>query len=196
MKRFEFRASLPKYFRLAAVGALVLTVLMVVIGFYRSRNNPEFRMKGFPTTLSKDVIAEINGYERRETEGNVVKYYIKADKAITFTDNHQELENVYLQVFGPEGNYDQITAAKAVYVPEEEKNFTAYFAGNVQIDTRDRLKVKTEQITYKKADETAAADEQIAFERESVKGRATTALVHIPQKLVELFKNVEIETFQ
>jgi hypothetical protein len=38
-------------------------------------------MKGFPTSLSKDIIAQVNGYERREMEGDRVKYYIKADKA-------------------------------------------------------------------------------------------------------------------
>ncbi|HEX2640740.1 MAG TPA: hypothetical protein VHL50_09220, partial [Pyrinomonadaceae bacterium] len=129
IKRFQTRARLPKYFRAAAVGVLVLTLLAIGIGFYRARNNTEFRMKGFPTSLSKDVVAEVNAYERREADGDVVRYYIKADKATTFSDSHQELHNVFLQVFDAGGNgFDQITAAKAVYIPEENKNFTAYFA--------------------------------------------------------------------
>ncbi len=71
-------------------------------------------MKGYPTELSKDVVAQVNGYERRETDGDVVKYYIKADKATTFTDNHQELENVFLQVFDEKGETsDQIKAQKS-----------------------------------------------------------------------------------
>ena len=98
-------------------------------------------MKGLPTELSENVLAEVSGYERRESEGDVVKYYIKADKAKTFTDNHQELENVFLQVYDETGEkFDQMTAAKAIYIPAENKNFTAFFAGDVNIETRDSLK--------------------------------------------------------
>ena len=151
-------------------------------------------MKGFPTSLSKDVVAEVNGYERRETEGDVATYYIKADKATTFADNHQELQNVFLEVFDKGGNgSDRITAAKAVYIPEDNKNFTAYFAGDVNVATRDSLKVKSEQITYKKADETAAADEQVSFERGNIKGRSFGAIVNVAAKRLELLKDVSIE---
>lgn len=174
---------------------LALTVIFVGIGLYRGRGVAEFRMKGFPASLSRDVVAEVNGYERRETDGGAVKYYIKADHAKTFADNHQELDNVFLQVFdAANGTSDQITAAKAVYVPEENKNFTAYLAHSVKIATRDGLNVKTEQVTYKKSDDTAAADEQVVFERGNVKGRSFGALVDIPGKRLALHRDVFIET--
>ncbi|HEV8592556.1 MAG TPA: LPS export ABC transporter periplasmic protein LptC, partial [Pyrinomonadaceae bacterium] len=196
-KNLEFRANLPKYFRLAAIGVFVLAVIGIGIGFYSARNVTEFRMVGFPTSLSKDVVAQVNGYERRESEGDTVKYYIKADKATTFSDNHQEMENVYLQVFDPTGAAsDQITAVKAVYIPEEDKNFTAYFAGNVNIQTRDSLKVKTEQVTYKKETETASADEQVDFERENIRGRSFGAVVKVVEKRLELLRDVDIQTFE
>ena len=196
IKTYHLRAKLPQYIRYAAVGLAAVTLVAILVGFYRSRNNPEFRMKGFPTSLSKDVVAEVNGYERREMEGDLVKYYIKADKGTTFSDNHQELENVYLEVYDLNGSpADKITAAKAVYVPEENKNFTGYFAGNVNIETRDALKVKTEQVTYRKVNDTATADEHIEFERESVRGRSFGAIVKVAEKQLELLKDVEIETF-
>lgn len=197
IKGLHLRANLPKYFRTAAIGVLIVTILAIGVGFYRARNNPEFRMKGFPTALSKDVVASINGYERREMEGDVVKYYIKADKATTFADNHQELETVLLQVFDETGeSSNQITAAKAVYIPAENKNFTAYFAGDVNIATRDSLNVKTAQVTYKREDETATAEENIEFERDNVRGRAFGAVVHVKDKRIELLRDVEIETFE
>jgi lipopolysaccharide transport protein LptA/LPS export ABC transporter protein LptC len=197
IKDFHLRAKLPQYFRYAAIALIGLTLLAIVVGFYRSHNNPEFRMKGFPTSLSKDVVAVVNGYERREMDGDVLKYYVKADKGTTFADNHQELENVYLEVFDANGGAsDKITSAKAVYIPEENKNYTGYFAGDVNIETRDALKVRTEQVTYKKADEVATADEHIEFERDGVKGRAFGAIVKVAAKKLELLKDVEIETYE
>jgi len=188
---------MPRLFRFGAIGLLAVTVLAIGVGFYRARNNPEFRMKGFPTSLSQDVVASINGYERREMDGDVVKYYIKADKATTFADNHLELENVFLQVFDDSGTTsDNITAQKAVYVPAENKNFTAYFAGDVNIQTRDSLNIKTAHLTYNREDETAAADEHITFERENVRGRSYGAIVKVREKRLELLRDVEVETFE
>ena len=183
IEKLQKRANLPKYVRVAAIVALCLTILAIGIGFYRAGNHQEFRLKPEHAQLSKDVVAEVNGYERTETDGNVKKFYIKADKARTFTDNHQELENVFLEVFNEESPAsDKITAEKAIYIPAENKNFTAYFAGNVNIATRDNLKVKTEQINYTKETETAEADELVEFERENVSGKSfELSNVPVPQ---------------
>ncbi len=152
-------------------------------------------MTSLPTTLSEDVVAVVNGYERRETEGDRVKYYIKADKATTFSDNHQELENVFLQVFNQDGDgSDTITAAKSKYVPAEGNDFTAFFAGNVEINSRDGLKVNTDQLAYKRNADVAEAEEPLVFERGNIKGSANAAKVNIGEQKLELLSNVEIET--
>jgi lipopolysaccharide export system protein LptA len=196
IKGLLLRARLPQYFRIAAVGALVLTILAVVIGFYRERNKTPFHLKSEHTQLSQDVVAQVNGYERLETDGDIPKYYIKADKATTFSDNHQEMENVYLQIYDATGtNSDKMTAEKALYVPEENKNFTAYLAGNVHIETRDALVVNTPRITYTKSNETAEADQNVQFERNNVRGTSSGALVKVADKRIELLKDVRIETF-
>lgn len=196
IKNLELRAKLPRLFGFAALGLLVLTVLAVLLGFYRASKNPEFRMQGFPTSLSKDVVAEINGYERREMDGDIAKYYIRADRAISFADNHQELENVYLQVFDDTGTTsDQINANKAVYVPADNKNFTAYFSGAVNVATRDALNVKTEQLTYTKETEIATAEELIDFERFNIRGKSFGATVNVREKRLELLRDVQIQTF-
>ena len=65
----------------------------------------------------------------------------------------------------------------------------------MQIETRDALKVKTEQIAYTKETETAEAEELIEFERENVKGRSFGAIVHIKEKRIELLNQVEIDAF-
>jgi len=193
LDRLHLRARLPKYFRIGAVAVLALTLIAVGIGYYRAKSTGEFRMKNFPTELSKDVIASVNGYERREIDGETVKYYIKADRATTFSDNHQELENVYFQVFDSAGAADEITAAKAVYIPETNKNFTGYFAGDVNIKTRDSLLLKTEQITYAKASETVTAEEAVEFERQNVRGRSFGAVLKMPEKRIDLNRDVFFE---
>jgi LPS export ABC transporter protein LptC len=196
LKRLHLRASAPRYVRYAAAALSVVAIAAIAISFVRSRQDQEFRMKGFPTSLSKDVVATVEGYERTEYDEGKRKYYIKADRATTFADNHQELENVFLQVFGEGEASDRITAGKAVYVPEENKNFRAYLANSVNIETRDALTVKTEQVTYKKADESAAADESVEFHRENISGTSFGANVKVPQKTIELLRDVDIRRFE
>ncbi len=197
-KGFEFQANLPKYVRYAAVVVAALVVLVLVIAFYRGSRDPQFRMQSFPTSLSKDVIATVSGYERTEFDGGFAKYYVKADKATTFADNHQELENAYFEIYDQagSGSSDKINADKAVYIPEENKNFTAYLAGAVKVDTRDRLRVQTEQLTYKKASDNALAEEAVAFQRDNLAGTSFGAEVKVAEKKVELHRDVNIRQFE
>ncbi len=196
-KSYKLRANLPRIFRYGAIGLLAVTLLVVVAGFYRARSKSTFKLKSEHTQLSTDVTAEISGYERLETDGGISKYYIKADHAKTFADNHQELENAYIEVFDEAGNPgDKMTAQRVLYVPAENKNFTAYMNGDVNIETRDALKIKTNNIVYNRANETADADELVEFERENVRGKSFGATVKIGEKRVDLLKDVDIETFE
>ena len=198
-KNLALRARMPLVFRVLAVFALVGIVIAIGVGFYLNYGRPEFRMKGFKELkLSEDVIAEINGYERREMEGERLKYYIKADKATTFADNHQEMENIFLQVFDDTGEKsDTITASKAVYIPAKDntKNFTAFFAGDVNVATRDALQIKTEQLSYTKETEIVEAEEAIEFSRDNISGKSFGAIAKVQEKTLELLKDVEIKTF-
>lgn len=195
-RNYNFRARLPVVLRFLAVFGFAVTILAVGIGFYKARNNQTFRMKGFPTQLSEEVVAVINGYERRENENGVLQYFIKADKATTFKDNHQELENIYLEVYDQKnsGAADKITASKAVFIPDadDSKVFKLFLAGDVKIETRDKLKVSTEQLTYDKASEIADAEEAIAFSRENISGKSFGAVVDVRKKTLDLLKDVEI----
>jgi LPS export ABC transporter protein LptC len=166
---------------------------VVVVAIYRERSTPTFHLKSEHTQLSNEVVAEVTGYERLETDGDTRKYYIKASTARTFSDNHQELDNIFIQTYDPAGNpADKMSAEKGLYIPEENKNFTAYLSGSVAIETRDSLIVRTSHIVFSKQNETAEADEPVEFERENIKGSSRSALVRIADKRIELDRNVEI----
>lgn len=196
IKNLEFRAKIPRFVRFFAIAAFAATLIAVGIGFYLNFGREDFRMKGLrELQLSKDVVAEFSNYERRENDGAGLNYLIRADSVRTFTDNHQELENMFLEVFDETGEKsDKITSEKAIYVPDKEnsKLFTTFFSGDVKIASRDGLNVETDQLTYKKETEIAEAEEYIKFSRENVQGSAIGAIVNTRLKTLELLKEVEI----
>ncbi|HUF05097.1 MAG TPA: LPS export ABC transporter periplasmic protein LptC [Aridibacter sp.] len=196
LEKYHLRARLPYILRGVALVGVLAAVLAVAIGFYLGSFRQEFRMKSLPTTLSENVVAVVKGYERKESENSALKYVIRADKATTFDDEHQELENVYLEVYadGDVSRSDKLRADKAIYVPDAKhsKDFRIFFAGNVVIDTRDRLNVRTDQLTYTKATETADAEEYLQFVRENISGNAVGAVVKIEEQTLELLSEVEI----
>ncbi|MFN6964815.1 MAG: LPS export ABC transporter periplasmic protein LptC [Pyrinomonadaceae bacterium] len=191
---FRIRARLPLVARWAAVAAMAASVLIVGIGFYIEKTKPAFRLRSEHTRLSTEVVAEVSGYERLETDGNVRKYLVRADLTRTYTDNHQELENVYIEIYDDAGSTaDKLKAQKALYIPEENKNFTVYLSGDVDIDTRDRLHVETEHLVYAKSTETAEADEAVTFSRDNVSGSCFGATVNVAAKRLEMLRDVAID---
>ncbi|MBK9216107.1 MAG: LPS export ABC transporter periplasmic protein LptC [Chloracidobacterium sp.] len=195
LEGYKWRAQLPRYLRVAAVVAAAAAVLAVVVGFFSAGSRSTFKLRSEHTQLSTEVTAEVSGYDRLESENGVPQYRITADYAKTFSDNHQEFTNIYLEVFDADGtSADKLRAATAVYIPEDAKAFTAYLNGNVSIETRDRLTVKTNNLIYDRKNDVADADESIEFERDGLKGRSFGASFKIGDKRVELLRDVEIET--
>lgn len=151
-------------------------------------------MEGMPTQLSKDVLAVAYDYERVEIENNRTKYLVRASKATTFTDNHQELEDVYIEVYDETGEKkDVLTSRQAVYIPTDGKNFKVFFFDSVKIETRDSLVIKAGKLGYDKATEIAETEGETEFFRQETKGRALKARAIIPKGEVELFGQVNID---
>ena len=196
IKSYRLRANLPRIARYLALAAIGIAVIVVVAGFYRGGTRSEFKLKSEHTHLSTDVIAEVNNYERLESDGDTPKYYIKADYAKTFSDNHQELRNMYLEVYDKDGNTSKLSSENALYVPEQDKNFTAYLKDNVNIETPQGLKVRTNNIVYTKKTQVADADEAVEFERGTVRGTSFGATVRMADKQIDLLKDVQIESFE
>src|SRR5215510_7154484 len=135
------RARVPAIARIVAFALLASGIAVVGISYYKLRNVPKFKAKSEKPELSKEVTGEIHGYEQRITKENRLYLLVKASLDRTFSDGHHELENVSMAVYPPEGETpDQISATRAIYQPKTE---IISFAGNVKIETKEKLKVAT-----------------------------------------------------
>lgn len=205
------RARLPLVTRVLALFIIVAGIIFVGISYYRLRNNEPFRMRGETPELSTTVTSVVEGYERRVTEGERLRLYVKAARDITYSDGHHELEEVHLEIYPPVGDKpDQITAHRAVYLPESSEQTKGQaavntnsvlpasttakiiFTGDVNIETRDALKVKTEKLVYDQKSEVGETSEPVSFERQNVSGKATGVVVDAKHKKMEMKSAVEI----
>src|SRR2546422_1774214 len=186
----DLRARVPAIARGLALFLLVGGVIFVGVSYYKMRHNTPFRMRSETPALSKEITGIIEGYERRMTKGDRLYLWLRAARDVSYADGHHELEQVNLQVFPPKGDKpDQIISDRAIY---DEKNGAGQFTGNVQIETHEALKVKTDSLVYHHDNEVAETSSPITFERENVSGKSTGALVDDKNKRLELRNDVEV----
>lgn len=184
------RARVPLITRLIAFALLISGITLVGVSYYKLRNTEKFKARSEKPELSKQVTGVVEGYEQRVTKNDRLYLLVKASKDTTFSDGHHELENVSMQVFPPEGEVpDQISAAHAIYVPDTN---ILSFSGNVRIETKEKLKVGTESLSFDQNSGVAQTDAAITFERENVSGKSTGAVVDQKAKRLDLKNNVEI----
>jgi lipopolysaccharide export system protein LptA len=186
-----WRAKVPLITRIVAFVLLVSGIAVVGISYYKLRHVEKFRTKSEKPELSKEVTGVVEGYEQRVTKDGRLYMLVKASRDITFSDSHHELENVSMAVYPAEGDVpDQISAARAVYQPTTN---VVSFIGNVKIDTKDKLQLTTESLSFDQNSGVAQTDAPIAFNRENVSGTSTGALVEQKSKYLELKKDVAIK---
>src|SRR5713226_6789775 len=186
----DLRARVPALARALALFLLIAGGIFVGVSYYKMRHNTPFRMKSEGTALSKEITGIINGYEQRVTKNDRLYLWLRAARDVTYADGHHELEDVNLQIFPPTGDKpDQITSSRSLY---DQQNGLIKFDGNVQVETHDALKVKTESILYHQDSEVAETSQPVTFERENVSGRATGAMVDDKNKRLELRSDVEV----
>jgi LPS export ABC transporter protein LptC len=186
----DLRARAPLLVRAAALLLLISGGIFVGVSYYKMRHNQRFRLKSEAPALSKEITGIINGYEQRLTKDNRLYLWLRAAKDITYSDGHHELEEVNLQVFSAAGSKpDIIGGSRAIY---DQNTGVIQLNGNVQIETRDALKVKTETISYNQNTEIGDTAAPVTFERENMSGRATGAMVDGKNKRLELRNDVEI----
>jgi LPS export ABC transporter protein LptC/lipopolysaccharide transport protein LptA len=184
------RARVPMITRLVAFALLVSGIAVVGISYYKLRNVEKFKARSEKPELSTNVTGVVEGYEQRVTRHDRLYLLVKASRDVTFSDGHHELENVSMSVYPPEGETpDQISSARAIYQPDTN---VLSFAGNVKIETKDKLKVNTEALSFDQNSGVGQTDSPVAFERENVSGTSTGAVVEQKSKRLELKSNVQL----
>lgn len=186
----DLRARVPAIARGLALLLLISGAIFVGVSYYKMRNNVPFRLKSGAPALSKEITGIINGYERRITKDDRLYLWLRAARDVSYADGHHELESVNLQVFPPEGDKpDQIISDRAIY---DEKSGSGQFTGNVQIETHEALKIKTDSLIYHQDSKIAETASPMTFERENVTGSSTGALLDNEKKRLELRNAVEV----
>ncbi|MCP9492956.1 MAG: LPS export ABC transporter periplasmic protein LptC [Pyrinomonadaceae bacterium MAG19_C2-C3] len=185
------RARLPLVVRVLAIAALIAGVIGVIIAYRSVVVEQPFVLRSGQPELSKEVQAIVEGYERSVSGSDgKLKLVLRAARDVTYTDGHHELESVHLESYPETGDVpDVIDARRAIY--DNEKGEVS-FAGDVRVETRDRMKVRTEAAVYNQHTETAHATVPVEFERENVRGRADAATLFAKGKKLELRGAVEI----
>lgn len=184
------RAKVPLITRMLAFALLVSGIAVVGVSYYKLRNAEKFRAKSEKPELSKQVTGVVEGYEQRVTKNDRLYLHVKASRDVTFSDGHHELENVSMAVYPAEGDIpDQISATRAIYQPATN---VLSFLGNVKIETKDKLKVSTETLSFDQNSGVAQTDSPVAFERENLSGTSTGAVVEQKAKRLDLKSNVQL----
>ena len=182
------RIAVPKFVRVLALALLACGVAAVAISYWRLRNHTEFRMRAGQAQLSTEVVGDIRNLEHREMKGDRLWVVLTADRDLTFSDGHHQLENVHLEVYPDKGDQpDKISSQKTL---TNEDNTQFIFSGNVQIETRDHLTAKSEAADYDLKTEVGNMTAPVTFERENVSGRADSASLDGKSKKLNLKGNV------
>jgi LPS export ABC transporter protein LptC len=171
----DLRARVPAIARGLALFLLIAGAIFVGLSYYKMRNNKPWRMVSETPALSKEVVAVTTGYDQKLTKNDKLYLWLRAARDVTYADGHHELEQLNAQIFQPSNDKpDQIVSDRAMY---DQKTSVLQCNGNVQIDTHDALKVKTNSLQFNTDKKVGETSEVVTFERENVSGQATGALV-------------------
>jgi LPS export ABC transporter protein LptC/lipopolysaccharide transport protein LptA len=184
------RIAGPKFARVLALALLACGVAAVAISYWHLRNHEEFRMKAGQAQLSTEIVGDTTNLEHREMKNGRLWIVLKADRDLTFSDGHHQLENVHLEVYPDKGDRPDKIASQKTLTNDDNTQFI--FTGDVQIETRDALVVKSETVDYDVKTEIGNVTTPVTFERENVSGRSDTATLDSKAKKLNLKGSVEI----
>jgi lipopolysaccharide export system protein LptA len=184
------RVAAPRLGRALALLLIVAGIAAVGISYWRLKDRTTFRLRPGQAQLSNEVVGVIEHLEHREMKGDRLWVVLKADRDVKYSDGHHQLENVYLEVYPDKGDRPDKISARQTLTNEDNTQFL--FTGDVQIETRDNLKVRAESVEYEVKTEAANITTPVSFERGNIAGRSDAAHLDAKAKKLELKGAVEI----
>jgi lipopolysaccharide export system protein LptA len=184
-------ASRPSRVRRLAVFSALGLLSILILGYIWSSSNPEFKMKGLPPTLSNEVSAVVTAYSRREVAPDGSSFNVIADRATTYTDNHQRLEGVKIEFPGAQG-VDTLSAKEALFIPGAERAFKIFLEDEVVLSLADGLTVRSAAMVFDGKSgkgETAGA---VEFRRGEVSGSSEGATFDSVSRRVDFVGRVSV----
>jgi hypothetical protein len=104
------------------------------------------------------VLSKVTSGGSRKTIGCIL--LVKASRDVTFSDGHHELENVIWRSIRPRAKLPIRSLPRA---PSTTRNNVLSFVGNVKIETKDKLKVATEALSFDQNSGVAQTDSRCLF---------------------------------
>jgi len=185
-------ASRPARIRKISLMLLAGFVVVFVIGYLWSISNPEFKMKGLPPTLSKEVSAVVEGYSRVEVASDGSNFTVTAKRATTFIDNHQEFEGVRIEFPGTDGP-DIVAAERAVFLPGNGNGFKLFLERSVDLTSSTGFKITTSAMVYDNGTSLGETEGPLDFNRGELKGSAVGARYDSRTGNIDLLGKVSVK---
>jgi lipopolysaccharide export system protein LptA len=112
-----------------AAGVLLIAALIAFLARGKLKN--PFSLGGLPQHLPAGIQMDETGFTYSHAMGAHAQFKIHASKAVQFKDNHAELHDVKIELYGEDGSrVDRIEGARFDY---DQKNQTATATGPVEI---------------------------------------------------------------
>jgi LPS export ABC transporter protein LptC/lipopolysaccharide transport protein LptA len=193
---FGLRAALPYLLRVVAAVLFFGGVGFFIYTYINRKPTKPFVITPGKPQLSEQVVSRVEGFEQRISDGQRLTLLIRAAVDVTYSDGHHELEFVEIEKYNEEGQkLDKIKANRAIYLPGQQKldEGEVFFEGNVYVETKDNLIVKTESLSFDQKDQIIKSDVALNFQRENISGQTTGAVIQVKQKHLEMKKDVFIQ---
>ena len=104
--------------RIRTLVLVAAALLLVALGAFlvRAKWKSLLSRRDLPARLAKDITEESNGYSYSHNLGAHSKFKIHASKAVQLNNDHVELHDVQIEIFGADGTEaDKITGDEFEY---------------------------------------------------------------------------------
>lgn len=162
----------PRLMRVLAL-SLFIAVSAALVLSYRQHHNPLLSRRGEGENVgwSARLLSVSENVRHLQTRGGRPLFLLTAGRDELYDDGHHELNDVSAILYTEDGaERARITARRAVYY---QRSGLVIFARDVQAQTREGVRLRTEELQYDQAADLLRTERPVTFEQESVEAAAS-----------------------